>query len=229
MARTDASSCTILIVLAIIVVGYIYFDNQQEQRPPAQEQRPLVQVQRPTPTPPPAVLVTRPSPKPAIRFTPQPAPSPLKRSIVATKNVLKTPVTAAKQLFSPKPAPKQGARGGGEEGFPIIGGSSVGAAVAAAAPSNMTQIPPMNASELLPNSTDNLLLNPSNGGIKGINFLSSPKQIVGVDTKGQSNRNANYGLRSEPPNPQVVVSPWLQSTIDPDGMRRPLEIGSGSM
>ena len=38
-------------------------------------------------------------------------------------------------------------------------------------------------------------------------------------------RNANLQLRSEPPNPQVKVSPWLQTTIETDTNRRPLEIG----
>ena len=38
-------------------------------------------------------------------------------------------------------------------------------------------------------------------------------------------RNPNLQIRSEPANPQVKVSPWLQSTIEPDSNRRPLEIG----
>jgi hypothetical protein len=46
---------------------------------------------------------------------------------------------------------------------------------------------------------------------------------VSVDTAGCNLRSANTGLRSEPPNPQVQVSPWLHSTICPDLMRRPLE------
>ena len=49
--------------------------------------------------------------------------------------------------------------------------------------------------------------------------------LVGIDTVGQSLRNPNYGLRSEPPNPQVAVSPWMQSTMDPDINRKPMEIG----
>ena len=48
---------------------------------------------------------------------------------------------------------------------------------------------------------------------------------VGVNTVGQTLRNANRQLRSEPPNPQVKVSPWLQTTIEADTNRRPLEIG----
>ena len=62
------------------------------------------------------------------------------------------------------------------------------------------------------------------GGIDGPNFLN-PENLVGINTVGQSLRNANRQLRSEPPNPQVKVSPWLQTTIEPDTNRKPLEIG----
>lgn len=58
------------------------------------------------------------------------------------------------------------------------------------------------------------------------NFLDAGHH-VGINTVGQTLRNANYSLRSEIPNPQVKVSPWMQSTIDPDVGRKPLEIGSG--
>ncbi len=56
------------------------------------------------------------------------------------------------------------------------------------------------------------------------NFLTAGYH-VGVNTVGQTLRNANRQIRSEPSNPQVKVSPWLQSTIDTDVNRRPLEIG----
>ena len=56
------------------------------------------------------------------------------------------------------------------------------------------------------------------------NFLTAGHH-VGINTVGQTLRNANRQLRSEPPNPQVKVSPWLQTTIEADTNRRPLEIG----
>lgn len=56
------------------------------------------------------------------------------------------------------------------------------------------------------------------------NFLTSGHHI-GVNTVGQTLRNANRQIRSEPPNPQVKVSPWLQTTIEADTNRRALEIG----
>lgn len=61
------------------------------------------------------------------------------------------------------------------------------------------------------------------GSLKGKNFLSAGA-LIGVNTVGQSLRNANWQLRSEPPNPQVPVSIFNQSTIQPDTNRRPLEI-----
>jgi hypothetical protein len=59
--------------------------------------------------------------------------------------------------------------------------------------------------------------------LQNINFLDATTRI-GVDTVSSSLRNANYSIRSEPPNPKTEVSPWMNSTIDPDLERRPLEI-----
>ena len=61
------------------------------------------------------------------------------------------------------------------------------------------------------------------GSLKGKNFLSAGA-LVGVNTVGQSLRNANQQLRSEPPNPQVPVSVFFNSTIEPDSNRRDMEI-----
>ena len=67
--------------------------------------------------------------------------------------------------------------------------------------------------------------NPSGAGsLADKNFLTAGFH-VGVNTVGQSLRNANRQLRSDPPNPQVKVSPWMQTTIEPDVNRKPLEIG----
>jgi hypothetical protein len=61
------------------------------------------------------------------------------------------------------------------------------------------------------------------GSLKGKNFLSAGA-LIGVNTVGQTLRNANYQLRSEPPNPQVPVTVFNNSTIEPDTNRRDLEI-----
>ena len=41
-----------------------------------------------------------------------------------------------------------------------------------------------------------------------------------------SNRNPSHDLRSEPVNPQNVVSPWGMSTITPNACARTFEMGS---
>lgn len=63
------------------------------------------------------------------------------------------------------------------------------------------------------------------GGLEGKNFLDAGHHI-GINTVGQVLRNANLSLRSEPPNPTVVISPFNQSTIAPDTSRRYFEVGS---
>ena len=85
----------------------------------------------------------------------------------------------------------------------------------------------LNPEELLPQDNANVWAksNPSGEGtLKDRNFLQAGHHI-GVNTVGQTLRNANMQLRSEPPNPQVKVSPWLQATIEPDVNRKPMEIG----
>ena len=46
-------------------------------------------------------------------------------------------------------------------------------------------------------------------------------------TIGQTMKNANYQLRSDPIIEKKDVGPWLMSTIEPDYARIPLEIGNG--
>ena len=60
--------------------------------------------------------------------------------------------------------------------------------------------------------------------LDGKNFVDAYKYVFGSES--QSLRNANRQLRSDPPNPQDTVCPWMQSTITPEN-RRPLEIGTG--
>tara|TARA_B110000503_G_C7060013_1_gene376246 strand:+ start:492 stop:1103 length:612 start_codon:yes stop_codon:yes gene_type:complete len=88
----------------------------------------------------------------------------------------------------------------------------------------------LTANELLPHDDSAAISDfnqdyPIGEGVKrGIEYLNSGYHI-GVDTVGQSLRNANRQIRGEPPNPQVSVSPWLNSTIGPDLERRSLDGG----
>lgn len=85
----------------------------------------------------------------------------------------------------------------------------------------------ISASDLLPKDSNSQFqrLSPNGvGNLQDVNLLKAGYNN-GIDTIGSSLRNANLQLRSEPPNPTSKVSPWMNSTIEPDLMRVPLEIG----
>jgi hypothetical protein len=82
----------------------------------------------------------------------------------------------------------------------------------------------LSSSELLPNGkigADWAAVNPMGSeDLKGQNFLQagyhSNINVVGIS---QTNRNPTYDIRSEVPNPQSRVGPFLNTTIDPDPFR----------
>jgi len=46
--------------------------------------------------------------------------------------------------------------------------------------------------------------------------LINVSKSIGINTIGSSLRNPSYDIRGSPPNPKFVISPWGQSTIEPD-------------
>ena len=97
-----------------------------------------------------------------------------------------------------------------------------------APPSTSLNRDKLTATDLLPTDAASkwAQINPSSSGeLTDQNFLTAGYHI-GINTVGQSMRNANLQLRSEIPNPQVAVSPWLISTIEPDTRPVTFEIGS---
>jgi hypothetical protein len=100
-------------------------------------------------------------------------------------------------------------------------------------PSAMTPVGQMqgevlSAQDLLPQCADSpyaQVVPSGQGSVNDGNLLNAGYHL-GVNTVGSSLRNANRQLRSEPPNPQVKVSPWNQTTIEADLNRRELEIGN---
>ena len=126
-------------------------------------------------------------------------------------------------------------RGGAVQPSESLGQNSTYSAVGAqpqtvGLPSSCSKDNVNNPSDLLPKDTNSqwAQLNPAGkGDLSNINLLKAGA-IIGIDTKGQSMKNANLSIRSEPPNPQVTTGIWNQSTITPDFMRPPLEIGQGS-
>lgn len=124
------------------------------------------------------------------------------------------------------PAPTSDSRGP-ENTLSSYGSDSMGSVPmnAAAKPKDCYPREQLNPKELLPQDVNSAwaAVNPhGSGDIQGKNFLSAGA-LVGVNTVGQSLRNANYQLRAEVPNPQVQVGPWMQTTIEPDLQRRALE------
>ena len=80
--------------------------------------------------------------------------------------------------------------------------------------------------DLLPGNNPVSFSGGENMGAK--NFLSATS-LIGIDTVGSSMKNPNLQLRSDPPIPQITVSPWQQTSITPDKYARPFEMGlSGS-
>lgn len=126
------------------------------------------------------------------------------------------------------PSGPQPAQESGNEVYSSVSGStqSSGLGIPSSCSSNNSN---QNPSDLLPKDTNSqwAQLNPAGkGDLANINLLKAGYHI-GIDTVGQTLRNANLQIRSEPPNPQVNVGPWGQSTITPDLMRIPLELGQG--
>jgi len=98
-----------------------------------------------------------------------------------------------------------------------------------AAPNGYTETMVANPSDLLPKDSNSkwASLNPSsmNQGDIMMPELLQAGYHIGLDTIGQTLRNPNLQLRSDPIIPKADVGPWNASTIEPDYGRVPLEIG----
>ena len=89
-----------------------------------------------------------------------------------------------------------------------------------------------NPSDLLPQDQNSQwsALNPTsmNKGDVLMPDLLQAGYHIGLDTIGQTLRNANLQLRSDPIISKADIGPWNQSTIEPDYGRVPLELGQGT-
>jgi hypothetical protein len=147
-----------------------------------------------------------------------------KKMDMANANVAPTAMPAPAKA----PAPAASEKKEGFADFASYGGSdTLGAVPMAGAqkPQGCYPREQMNPADLLPSDVNSqwAQVNPTGAGdIQGKNFLSAGA-LIGVNTIGQSLRNANLQLRAEPANPQAQVSPWLQSTIEPDLSRRSID------
>jgi hypothetical protein len=143
-----------------------------------------------------------------------------------TQNVYNKPSNNKPRQQSTGPQPSEDTVASGNEVFSSVGGmQTTGQGI----PSACNKPNAQNPADLLPkdNNSQWAQLNPAGkGDLANINLLKAGYHI-GIDTVGQTLRNANLQIRSEPPNPQVNVGPWNLSTIEPDFMRPPLEVGQG--
>jgi len=92
-----------------------------------------------------------------------------------------------------------------------------------------SQQPIAKPSDLLPQDHNSqwAALNPSALNHGGMPDLLQAGYFIGLDSIGQTLKNANLQLRSDPIIPKQDVGPWNHSTIEPDLGRVPLEIGVG--
>ena len=77
-----------------------------------------------------------------------------------------------------------------------------------------------NSGELLPKEVNNDWFETdfSNAqvNVDDNNLVVTDRYIIGVNTVGQSLKNPSYDIRAAPACPKFTVSPWGQSTIEPD-------------
>jgi hypothetical protein len=90
--------------------------------------------------------------------------------------------------------------------------------------------PVADPSQLLPKDKNSewSKLNPSMNSDPMIPDLLQAGSLIGLDTIGQTLKNANLQLRSDPIIVKQSVGPWNNSTYEADLGRVPLELGCGA-
>ncbi len=77
-----------------------------------------------------------------------------------------------------------------------------------------------NSGELLPKEVNNdwfeTDFSHAQVNVDDSNLVVTDRYVIGVNTVGQSLKNPSYDIRAAPACPKFTVSPWQQSTIEPD-------------
>jgi hypothetical protein len=85
---------------------------------------------------------------------------------------------------------------------------------------NLGGVPDTNkliSDDLLPKKSEDWFETPNVGtSVEDANLLADALFRGGINTVGTTNKNANYDIRGNVPNPKIVVSPWNNSSYDPD-------------
>jgi len=111
--------------------------------------------------------------------------------------------------------------------IPSAGATSIADVTPVSSENQYTLSPTANPVDLLPKDDNSQwqALNNLNGANINMPDLLQAGIHIGLDTIGQSLRNANLQERSDPIIPVVDTGPWNKSTIEPDLGRVPLDIG----
>jgi hypothetical protein len=91
---------------------------------------------------------------------------------------------------------------------------------------NKNNVSNYNAKDFLPNEINNEWFDTDFSQAKfNINddkLINTDRYVIGINTVGQSLKNASYDIRGTIPNPKMTVSPWNNSTYEPDFNIKPL-------
>jgi hypothetical protein len=91
---------------------------------------------------------------------------------------------------------------------------------------NKSNVQNFNAKDFLPKEINNNWFDTDFSQAKyNINddkLINTDRYVIGINTVGQSLKNASYDIRGTVPNPKYTVSPWNNSTYEPDFNIKPL-------
>lgn len=91
---------------------------------------------------------------------------------------------------------------------------------------NKNNVDKYNAKDYLPQEINNKWFDTdfsqAQHNINDGNLINPDRFVIGINTVGQSLKNASYDIRGTIPNPKFSVSPWNNSTFEPDYNLKPL-------
>jgi len=91
---------------------------------------------------------------------------------------------------------------------------------------NMNNIKEYNAKDFLPKEINNDWFNTdfsqAKQNLEDDKLINTDRYVIGINTVGQSLKNASYDIRGTIPNPKYSVSPWNNSTYEADLNIKPL-------
>jgi len=91
---------------------------------------------------------------------------------------------------------------------------------------NMNNVKEYNAKDFLPKEINNDWFNTdfsqAKQNLQDDKLINTERYVIGINTVGQSLKNASYDIRGTIPNPKYSVSPWNNSTYEADLNIKPL-------